>query len=611
MKNLLRLLILSLCFSTAYAQQNKIDSLENILSKAGPDTTQVIVRNDLVAQYWSSNPEKVKEYAGKALALAQQLNFTNGIAQSHISFGIYYWSQGKSQDALTHYEQALALFQQTGNKKGIAKAYSNIGLVNKDMANYPVAIENYTRSLKMLEEAGDKKALANTLNSMGVLYKDQQLYDQALMYYMQAIDMLQGLDPKSYAGGLSNIGSIYKLKGDYTKAIEYINKSLQLFLEMNDPKGKAICSNNLGEVYVGLKDFQQAQTYFEQAYAISKEFGFKTSALSALTGLGTINMETGKSARAVEQFTEAASIATALRLRRDMLLAYQGLAKAYGRLEDYKNAFAYQSEFLVLKDSLFNEESTKKIAQIQASFETEKKQAQIQLLEKDKKFEQLVRNSIAAGLLATLLIAGLVVSRQRLKIKNNHMLMEKNKQEFEARQAETTAELETSQEKEKELRQELDFRNKALTTHTLNIIQKNEIMEELRELIQEIVQNNTNTGNIKYSRLIKLIDYSFSLDKDWDEFRMYFEQVHTEFFKKLKEKHPDLSPSELRLCALVKLNLSMKESATLLGISVDSVKTARHRLRKKLQLNTEQSLEDFIMTFDQSSKSIAASLQEA
>lgn len=189
--------------------------------------------------------------------------------------------------------------------------------------------------------------------------------------------------------------------------------------------------------------------------------------------------------------------------------------------------------------------------------------------------------------------------------------MEKNKQEFEAKHAVTTAELETSQEKEKELRQELDFRNKALTTHTLNIIQKNEIMEELRELIQEIVQNNTNTGNIKYSRLIKLIDYSFSLDKDWDEFRMYFEQVHTEFFKKIKEKYPDLSPSELRLCALVKLNLSMKESATLLGISVDSVKTARHRLRKKLQLNTEQSLEDFIMTFDQAGKSIAPSLQEA
>jgi DNA-binding CsgD family transcriptional regulator len=96
---------------------------------------------------------------------------------------------------------------------------------------------------------------------------------------------------------------------------------------------------------------------------------------------------------------------------------------------------------------------------------------------------------------------------------------------------------------------------------------------------------------------LKAIDYSLESEKDWDEFRMYFEKVHSSFFEKMKQQHPDLTQSDLKLCALISLNLSMKEMAELMGISPESVKMARHRLRKKLNLATEDNLTEFIASF--------------
>ncbi|RIV27775.1 helix-turn-helix transcriptional regulator [Fibrisoma montanum] len=149
------------------------------------------------------------------------------------------------------------------------------------------------------------------------------------------------------------------------------------------------------------------------------------------------------------------------------------------------------------------------------------------------------------------------------------------------------------------LTEALELRSRELTTQTLNLLQKNALMEEVREMISDILKVSATAAQpqkINYNRLIKLIDYSFSLDKEWEDFRVYFEQVHQSFFVRLKEICPDLTPGELRLCALVKLNLNLKESATILKISPDSVKTARYRLRKKLNVSEEQTLTDYLLT---------------
>ena len=101
----------------------------------------------------------------------------------------------------------------------------------------------------------------------------------------------------------------------------------------------------------------------------------------------------------------------------------------------------------------------------------------------------------------------------------------------------------------------------------------------------------------KLNPLKKVVESNYQIDKEWDDFKLRFEEVHSGFFEQLKATFPELSNSDLRLCALLRLNMTMKEAAKILGISVDSVKTSRYRLRKKLNLETDDNLNDFIMQF--------------
>lgn len=124
-------------------------------------------------------------------------------------------------------------------------------------------------------------------------------------------------------------------------------------------------------------------------------------------------------------------------------------------------------------------------------------------------------------------------------------------------------------------------------------------MLDLKTSISNFQKSQNGESSKQLRNLQHMIDHSFNLDQDWEEFKMHFEAVHKGFFKALKRHAPELTINELRLSALVKLNLNIKEAATILNISPDSVKTARYRLRKKLNLKSDQDLSGFLMDVEQ------------
>ncbi|MEM9673875.1 MAG: hypothetical protein AAF992_14890, partial [Bacteroidota bacterium] len=201
------------------------------------------------------------------------------------------------------------------------------------------------------------------------------------------------------------------------------------------------------------------------------------------------------------------------------------------------------------------------------------------------------------GLIFCVLVLGalayLILSRQRLRIK-------KNKEIYSAQQALTRAELENAKLKEAELSQELTFKSKELTSYTVNFIQKSELFEELKAELKQLRKARPDEVGKKINSLTRLVDQHTNIDRDWEEFRRFFEDVHHDFLEKLRDNYPDLTQGELKLCALLKLKMNMKEAASILGISPESVKTARYRLRKKLGLNKEDDLVDFMQNFEAS-----------
>jgi ligand-binding sensor domain-containing protein/DNA-binding CsgD family transcriptional regulator len=190
-----------------------------------------------------------------------------------------------------------------------------------------------------------------------------------------------------------------------------------------------------------------------------------------------------------------------------------------------------------------------------------------------------------------------LIQKQNEIIKQKEELIAKNEAVYRSQQALSEADNNYHQLKEKQLQDEIEYKNKQITTHTLNILQKNEMLQQIRNQLDEIVKNVNKVSVNDLKRTLKTIDESFKLDKDWEDFRLYFEQIHSGFYSKLKLTYPDLTPLELRHCALIRLNLTLPECASILGISHDSLKVSRTRLRKKLNLEASQSLTDFIIGF--------------
>lgn len=157
-------------------------------------------------------------------------------------------------------------------------------------------------------------------------------------------------------------------------------------------------------------------------------------------------------------------------------------------------------------------------------------------------------------------------------------------------------EREIIQLKNENLEAEVNFKNKELGSATMHLYKRGRLLGKIKEELADATQNlKSREERLHFNKLVKLIAEEEKRDSDWEQFAIHFDQVHNKFLHNLKEKYPDLTPSDLKISAYIKMNLSSKEIAQLLNISLKGVEIARYRLRKKLQLESSVNLTDFIM----------------
>lgn len=146
------------------------------------------------------------------------------------------------------------------------------------------------------------------------------------------------------------------------------------------------------------------------------------------------------------------------------------------------------------------------------------------------------------------------------------------------------------------LEADMNYKNKELSIMTMHLLQRGKVLEKVKEMIQGIIKKHEiSEGSSTFRHLIRLIKEVEKSDEDWDQFTIHFNHANSDFFNKLKEQFPDLTPNELKICAYVKMNLSIKEIAQLLNITTKAVEVGRYRLRKKLNIGPEVNLYDFLL----------------
>jgi DNA-binding CsgD family transcriptional regulator len=138
-------------------------------------------------------------------------------------------------------------------------------------------------------------------------------------------------------------------------------------------------------------------------------------------------------------------------------------------------------------------------------------------------------------------------------------------------------------------------KNRDLASLTMQMVQKNEVLSKLKDQIQTLTYSGNNRNTV--TEVGRLIDQSLNLDKDWEDFTMHFDRVHPRFFERLLDQFPNLTQKELKQCAYIRINISIKEIANLLNITTKGVEKARSRIKTKLFLDKDEDLVSFILSF--------------
>ncbi len=161
--------------------------------------------------------------------------------------------------------------------------------------------------------------------------------------------------------------------------------------------------------------------------------------------------------------------------------------------------------------------------------------------------------------------------------------------------------------KNEKLESEIQFKNKEMASTTMHLLKKGELIHKLKEELQQLSKNiNDENALDAFKRMIKSLNEEEKTDKDWEHFTVHFDKVHNDFFIALKAKHDNLTANELKLCAYLRMNLSTKEIAQLMNISVRGVEISRYRLRKKLNISTETNLFTYFLDFHTNGKTTTA-----
>ncbi|GAA3522846.1 hypothetical protein GCM10022393_41910 [Aquimarina addita] len=552
---------LSFNFSYASEKTKKIDSLLATLdSYQKEDRIKVNLLNAIGFEYWIVDANKSIYFGEQALELSEELTYNVGLAKANRIIGVAYWSQGNQNKALTYLNS----------------------------------------SHKVYEKIQDKTGIANTRLNIGMVYADLKEYKKALHYYEQAINEFTALGLKGrIATTFTKTGTILIEQGKDAEALQYLTDALQMHSANNFTYGIAEAHNRLGILYLQQQENEQAYYHIKRSMALGSEVNDIHGLTNNLIIYGKILRLSDRSEEAATKLFKGLALAKENKLKKYELFAYEELKELKKQQYQPEEALMFYDKYLTLKDSLFNSEKSKQIAYIEFENKLELKDKELLTLKTKEKTDSLIQLILIIGV-TILSIAGYViyiVSRQRAR--KSRQLAIKTQEYLESVYSLTQKDLENSELKQQELKQKLDFKNRELTSYTLNFIKKNEVVQQLQHMIQDIKNSSSIEKNKLIADLNKIIRKNLSIDKDWEDFSRFFEDAHEGFYTNLKSKHKELSANDLKICSLIRLNLNTKEMAGILGISPESVKTARYRLRKKLTLSPHQEILTYLIDLEQ------------
>jgi len=318
----------------------------------------------------------------KALTIFERIGDQQGVANSHNNIGLIHADQGRYAEALEAFQKAFTIFERIGDQQGIAGSHNNIGLIHADQGRYAEALEAFQKALAIRERIGDQQRIANCYNNIGIIHYAQGRYAEALEAYQKALAIRERIgDQQGIAGSYNNIGAIHKAQGRYAEALEAYQKALTIRERIDDQQGIATSYNNIGLIHAAQGRYAEALESYQKALTIRERIGDQRGMASSYNNIGIIHRVQGRYTEALEAFQKALAIAQPLGLQDYLDDIYLNLAQtdsalaASGLTHLWKSAYLHHRLYAAYKDSVLNEASIRKQAQLESQYEYEKKTA--------------------------------------------------------------------------------------------------------------------------------------------------------------------------------------------------------------------------------------------
>ena len=375
------LLIILLIPFFAGAQTSERDSLIHELSNhPDKDTVRVNLLNAITFKSWGTDPQKNFEYATEALRLSQKLDFQKGIAASYREISKYYWSQTEYTQSMDYALLAQEVYNALNDSKGISWSYASIGLSYSQANNYEKAVQYHQKALQLDTEMKNQVGIARDLNNLGYTYELMKNYTEARDYYVKAFDMRMEIgDSTEMILPLLNVGSINVTLKNYKVAKDYLVKALDLAKRVRNNNMIAVINQNLGTMAAEEGDYKKALAHLKHALEIAYRIGDKK--------------------------------------RKEGV--YEALRNIEESRKNYQAAYTYSQRLQEIRDTLYTQEQTMKMAEMEARVERDKRIQAVQLLEKDKRIQTLWTNILIAGLVLVVITFILIYSLQRYRERKN------------------------------------------------------------------------------------------------------------------------------------------------------------------------------------------------
>lgn len=533
---LLGAVLLSLFPGPAEAKTTNRDSLILKLAKADNDTIKILILNRLANDYINNDTDISLDYTQEMVELINRQALTDKKGAYYADAAILYLNCNIYDKALDLLFKALKIFEISNNQYSIAITKNTMGGVYFRLGKMEQALQCFNEGMEICEEkiAQGDSSFNNRLH---LFYNNI-----SLIYYTQE-------DKRPLAGSYLEKAIATVPPDDYRNLSQYYNNIASFYYEQGKTEQAYDCA------YKSLK----------YRKALRDDNGIARSFYT----LASLYYTEKKLPQAQLYLDSALSIG--MKLKSNLLLkdVYKlNLAIAENRA-DYRAANQYLKKIYDIQHLLINDTILARTTAIKMEYDYEKKAAIQELNIQKARF----KSNLLTCILITLLIVSILIF---LLVRNRNKRIQLEKENLE---------------------KDLEVKNKELTTNVIYLMRNTDM---IRQVIQKLIEIRPSIAKENVETIKKVIMNLQSLMKDdiWNEFETHFNQVHLDFYKKIKKRCPDLTPAELKLCAFLRLNMSSKEISSLTGITVKSVEVMRARLRKKLNItNTDINLVNYLSEF--------------